>query len=96
MTKAAGGAGGVLRALSPKRQRSASRPAEPSGPSATRQGSRTLFSRRHRPQQLPDLEKTPEEFEREWGITKAEEVRQAARWLLALALPSSAALHRAA
>lgn len=71
--------GQVLRALSPKRKGSIGHKAEASGTSTTaRAGSRTLFARHKRRhselQQLPDTEKTDEEFQRDWGITKEEEV----------------------
>lgn len=67
----------ALLALSPKRQASE---LEAGGSSPEpRQGS-TLgrFSRRRAGRQpsLPELERTDEEFQREWGITKAEEVRR--------------------
>ena len=72
----------VLRALSPRRQRAESLSRAPTAPEGSpasgtqRQGSRTLFSRkRARAQELPDLEKTDAEFEKDWGISKAEEVR---------------------
>ncbi|GAB4823183.1 hypothetical protein N2152v2_010229 [Parachlorella kessleri] len=73
----------VLRALSPRRQRAESLSRAPTAPEGSpasgtqRQGSRTLFSRkRARAQELPDLEKTDAEFEKDWGITKAEEERR--------------------
>lgn len=70
--------GEVLRALSPKRLRTPSSSLPPPSPRSAsgRQHSRTLFSRKRGREKevLPDLEKTNEEFEREWGISKAEEV----------------------
>lgn len=70
----------AFRALSPKRTWQASGELEAGGssPEARQSSTRGRFTRRRGARQpsLPELERSDEEFQRDWGITKAEEVRE--------------------